>query len=78
MNHVESQLAGNGGADVLGCGTGRDTASGGAGADLIICRDGTLASSSNRDVVIGGDGAGDVCVVDRFDVTVGCERVFVG
>lgn len=65
------KLFGGRGADMLVGGPGKDVLSGGRGRDLIASRD------RKRDLVRCGKGK-DVALVDRKDVTSGCEKVRVG
>lgn len=60
-------LYGGRGCDVLKGGVGRDYLSGGRGADLIDAQDGY------SDIVRGGPGNNDQCLVDLFDSVQGCE-----
>lgn len=65
-------LRGAHGADRITCGTGlRDRAFGGAGNDVVNCRD----RGRGRDVVDCGPGR-DRAIVDRFDIVRNCEVVF--
>jgi hypothetical protein len=67
-------LDGGLGNDTLICGAGNgDRAFGGAGTDVVSCRD-TRPTRANRDVVDCGAGR-DKAIVDRFDIVRNCERV---
>lgn len=67
----DDRLWGGDGDDELGGGRGRDEVSAGQGDDLILVRDGV------RDRV-RCEGGRDTVNADRYDRTVGCERVRIG
>ena len=69
-------ILGLGGNDTLNGKKGNDFLSGGAGRDTMVGDDGTdyLTSGPDRDNLNAGKGA-DICVVDRTDNVVHCEKL---
>lgn len=63
----DDSVYGGDGEDALGGGSGNDSLNGQAGADNIFSTDG------QTDVDDGGDGQGDFCYADSYDIVVRCH-----